>query len=289
MPELRRAARAKLLVNVGLASLALVTAGVVGFALFGPSTAATPAPSSSLSSTAPAPTVPTTVRAAEKRLTMAQAAEKLTGTTEPFTLAIIGDSTGFGPQSWVRQTVEQIVEQTGRPALIHEWNPTTGAYDPPNRVGPAGAETITVWNGSASGRNAQYSVDHLAAMLPGKADLIIVNHGHNLVSIEAADRQIRALLLAIRGGANELTAVAFTMQNPRTDAETARGEAVRAVIGNYVKTIEEVTVIDAYTAFQSAGNVPALLNSDGLHPVRAGYTIWANTVLPLLGLRPEAA
>jgi len=185
--------------------------------------------------------------------------------------------------------VEQIVAQTGRAAMVHDWNLKTNAYDPPNRLGPAGKETLVVWNGSASGQSAQYASDNLATLMPEPADLVIINHGHNIYGPVAADSQFRQLMVNLRTGNGKDSAVAFTLQNPRIDKDKDRDDTVRPVIESYGKSLPGVTMIDAYSAFTKAGDLAPLLNSDGLHPDRAGYTAWSNTVLPMLGLQPTAS
>lgn len=203
----------------------------------------------------------------------------------PFTLAVIGDSTGFSSTGWVRPTVEAITAQTGKAAIVRDWDVDTGAYAAPITVGD-GEPTLTVWNGSASGRNADYAAQNIATLLPEKADLVIVNHGHNSPAVYNATEHLKRLLNAIRTGTNgKDAALVVTAQNPRTDGEAAKIDAeVVTATKTTAATYKGATVLDVYGGFQDGGQpLPSLLAADGLHPSPAGYKVWSAAALKLLG------
>ena len=204
---------------------------------------------------------------------------------EPFTLTVIGDSTGYSTTGWVRPTVEVITAATGKAAVVHDWDATAVGYAAPVTIGD-GQPTLTVWNGSASGKNADYAAENAAALMPEKSDLIIINHGHNSGAVFNAMEHLKRLVSAVRTSGNgKDAALVVTAQNPRTDGEAGKvGAEVVAATKETAATYEGVTVLDVHSAFQNSGQpLPSLLVSDGLHPSPAGYEVWSAAVLESLG------
>jgi lysophospholipase L1-like esterase len=223
---------------------------------------------------------PTVRRVPDK---LADVLPKLHTTKDEFVLTVLGDSTGVGPQAWVRQTVERVAEASGRYTAIHEWSPDTGAYAPPVYVGPEGPVTLIVYNGSASGKNASYAAENLPALLPNKSDLIIINHGHNSPALLNAMEHIKRLINMIGGTANEYSAIVVTAQNPRLDAGAAVDAEVVAATRELPVTYPSISVLDAYAAFEAAGDLEPMLAGDGLHPAAPGHKVWADAAVKLLG------
>lgn len=122
-------------------------------------------------------------------------------------------------------------------------------------------------------------------------DLTFVSHGHNNGSGSSPEpfrndllALTETLTLAMPG-----TEIVLCAQNPRvntTDYNAAlRHEVMR------VSQIRGFGFVDAWRAFVAAspGGVPvaeptsgALIVSDGIHPNSAGYTVWANAIIPRL-------
>jgi lysophospholipase L1-like esterase len=259
----------------GLVILAIAAFAVAGFAMFrpAPDVSATPAPVvTPIASATPTATA----------RTVATVTPLLKQAGQRFVLSVLGDSTGNGPDEWVRLTVNTIVENTGRTASISTWNIDKGKYDQPEIVG-AGTPDLIVYNGSASGKKPSYSSENLAVMLPEKADLVIINHGHNNATPVEARTQIGDLIAQVKAGASYDAAFALTLQNPRMDKAKDTDALVVQGIRAQSALLPDVTVIDANAAFTTAGDLPSLLLPDGLHPSPAGSKIWAQTALKALG------
>lgn len=266
----------KTLANVGLAALAAVTAGVVGFAVM-----EDPAQSPAVVARSPVVTVkPTAAQPAYPLLADVAPALKQAG--QRMVVAVLGDSTGNGPDEWVRLSVDAIVQQTGRTVSLSTWNPDAGAYAPAEVIGP-GEPDLIVWNGSASGKRPLYASENLPAMLPEKSDIVILNFGHNNGNAVEARTQVGNLIGQIRSGASNGAAMATTIQNPRLDKYKDSAALVVDGLRTQTGLFPELAVIDVNTAFKAAGDLPSLLLPDGLHPSPAGSQIWAQTVLNVLG------
>jgi lysophospholipase L1-like esterase len=221
--------------------------------------------------------------ASKMPLTLAEVLPNLKSGKGQFVLTVLGDSTGVGPQAWVRQSLQRIADDTGRPASLRNWNPKTGKYDAPEHVGPAGKETLIVWNGSASGQNASYASQHLVAMLPQKSDLVIINHGHNSPALMNATEHLRGLITAVWRTESERAAIVVTAQNPRLDTGAKIDAEVVKMTKAIPATFPTISVIDAYKAFEDAGNLEALISGDGLHPNPEGQQVWTAAVMDALG------
>ncbi|WP_422758305.1 SGNH/GDSL hydrolase family protein [Paenarthrobacter sp. C1] len=260
----------------GLVILAVMAFAVAGFAMFrpAPDASAIPAPKVAPIASSPTPSASTTK-------TVATIAPTLKTQGQRFVLAVLGDSTGNGPDEWVRLTVDSIVEKTGRTASISTWNMDTAKYDMPEIVG-SGTPDLIVYNGSASGKRPVYSSENLPVMLPEKADLVIINHGHNNATPVEARTQIADLIAQVKAGASADAAFALTLQNPRMDNAKDNAALVVQGIRAQAALFPDVTVIDANAAFTAAGALPSLLLPDGLHPSPEGSKIWAQTVLKAL-------
>jgi len=214
---------------------------------------------------------------------LADVLPKLHDPNQEFVLTVLGDSTGFGSQAWVRQTVQQVADVTGRPTSIRDWDSKISDYGPAQHMGPAGKETLIVWNGSASGQNASYATAHLAAMLPQKSDLVIINHGHNSPALANATEHIKGLISAVWNTPSQYAAIVVTAQNPRLDA-AAKSDADVVTMTKTMPTIyPTISVLDIYAAFSAAGDLAPLLSPDGLHPAAPGYKIWTDAAVKMLG------
>lgn len=260
---------------IGLVTLAAVTAGVTGLAVTRPLDSDAPsavAPTSIIAPTALVPAVRTVV----------DVAPNLKQPGRRVVLAVFGDSTGNGPDEWVRLTVDAIVQQTGRTASLSTWSLITGKYDAPEIIG-AGVPDLIVWNASASGKRPIYASENLAAMMPEKADIVIINHGHNNSNAIEARTQIGDLIGQLRSSASADAAIALTLQNPRLDKLKDGAALVVQGIRAQANLLPDVAVIDVNAAFARGGELAPLLLPDGLHPSPAGSQIWAQAVLKVLG------
>lgn len=202
-----------------------------------------------------------------------------------FVMTVVGDSTGFPAQGWVEQSARQIRAETGRTVAIHTWNNEAEGYDPA-RVFGDGEPSLTIWNGSAPGKTPEYSIEHLDAIMPERSDLVVVNHGHNIPSAMGATTSMRALLEALPLDGS--TALMVMAQNPENVTGQRQQDVVQETT-ELVAQVPNVEVVDAFTAFQSADDLSALLEEDGIHPNEAGYRIWAELFTERLGFQFDPA
>lgn len=203
-------------------------------------------------------------------------AAKLRTTPEPITITVIGDSTGYPPQAWVETSLKDIANSTGRAVTLHVWDNNAAAYSPPRKVG-TGEPTLTVWNGSASGKDAQYSLNNLDALMPETPDLLIINHGHNV----GLTSSIEGLLVEASRKAPG-AAVAVMKQNKETLTTAAVQSLRMAEVQQIAAKYPGVRLIDAFALFPDTGGT--LMMDDGVHPNAAGYRVWADEFLKALGV-----
>lgn len=205
------------------------------------------------------------------------AAAKLREAKEPFSLTVIGDSTSYAKQGWVEVSAREISERSGRAVSIQTWNIETNAYDPEQLIGQ-GEPLLTIWNGSAPGRDAEYSMKNLAALMPQKPDLLVFNHGHNVAEMES----LRGLIYNAATTAGSQTAVAVMKQNPRVDEGAAAHVAKMELLPQMVADYPGVKLIDGFAAFGQ--DATSLLLEDGVHPNQFGYQKWADVFMQSLGI-----
>jgi microcompartment protein CcmK/EutM len=226
---------------------------------------------------------PPTAAAVKTPAALAPTVALLNNQQRPWTLSVVGDSTGAGSERWPHLLAVSMSAKYGRPVILHNWSTDTNAYGAPETVGAGQGQPIVIWNGSASGKNAAYSLANWAAMAPERPDLLIVNHGHNQGSAQEATSGAYDIVDRATNQWPNPPAVAVTLQNPTTDQNAARQESIVAGLRTEW-TGKPVTLIDAMQAFKAAPNLGSLLNADGLHPDAAGSVVWVEAVKHALGV-----
>jgi GDSL-like Lipase/Acylhydrolase family len=226
---------------------------------------------------------PPTKAAAREPGKLAPAVALLGDTKRPWTLQVVGDSTGASSVRWVYVLAARMSVKYDRPVVIHDWNVTSNSYATETTVGDGNGASIVIWNGSATGKGTQYSMDNWAAMTAQRPDLLVVNHGLNMPDADAARAGVKAVVDRAITQWPEAPALAVTIQSPRTDKSAATEEQTTDVLRR-AWTGSLVTVIDVNQAFKAAGDPAPLLISDGLHPSVKGAQIWADAVQKELGL-----
>jgi hypothetical protein len=204
------------------------------------------------------------------------AVTRLDDASAPFTLTVLGDSTGNDGDEWVANLARSIADEKGRPVTYCAWDAAAGRYSAPLTFGQGDAAPVTIWNGSAAGEGPDYSLANLPALAPSPSDVLVVNHGHNFVTPQQGAADEAALITATAARWQTAPAVAVTLQNPRlTDAaaQDANLAAVRELVVD-----SSYAVIDVASAFRAQPDLAALLQADGTHPDAAGQAIWVDTV-----------
>lgn len=270
-------ARQKVAGFVALGLLAIGALGVSAAALMRPA----PEASSSASFTPEAVVPPT--RTAPSRVTIAQAMERLKDPTRPFTMVVLGDSTGSDAVSWPGMVGEWLGGEYDRPVTMYPWSEGTKppGYQPPRELSTGTKAPVTIYNGSAPSRNTAYSMSELDKFIPGDksaVDLVIVSHGHNQ-GPATLRTQFGALASALLAQATNSSIVAI-VQNPEKSGSPhdAIHEDNLANLRLYTEGSNFET-IDIHKAFVDYGDF-ASLYKDNVHPAGAeGYRIWADVVI----------
>lgn len=267
--------------------VALVVAAVMVFAFAGWVTFRPAEPPANTSSTLRPPSETPTAEPdlAVDDVPLADALARLDEPGRPFTVSIIGDSTGASGEGWQVELGRWISTEYDRPVTLHPWAVETNphAYGPTWDLGDGANAPVTIWNGSASGRDITYSDDRLDELIPRKVtpDLIVFNHGHNLAAGEWASQAPRFL----EHLAQTYPSAAFLVmvQNP----EVAPSPKVEAQVVNVADARAYtqdagVAAVDVWAAFKRAGSVAEMTDRTGFHPTPDGYQVWADALLGTL-------
>jgi hypothetical protein len=203
-------------------------------------------------------------------------------TDQPYTISVLGDSTGNATNEWVHIAARKIAADYNRQVTVHDWNMDTMAYAKTTVYGSG--PPATIWNASGPGKSAQWSAQNFPAMVPDPVDLTIVNHGHN--DPRDAVPGIGALVnLAYDKGTG---GVVVLTQNPRLgDPVRAKLEAdtYQQIAATFNDRRLGVMVIDVFSTFPTGDALKGMLIADGIHPNDAGEQLWADTVEAGLQLR----
>lgn len=202
---------------------------------------------------------------------------------EPMTVAVVGDSTGNAPDEWVYLFGQRLAGR-GRTVIIHDWDVDQNAYTTETTLGPIGGAALEIWNGSASGKNAQYSADNWKTLVPQPPDLVIFSHGHNQSDASQAVAGMGGLMNKLSPAVPRV----IVLQNPRADEYADRQAGIVSELRDqFGSDRSPVALIDVYSAFEKTGDLPAFLNAqDQFHPNLPGEQLWEQTVASAFGLLP---
>lgn len=206
---------------------------------------------------------------------VADASALLADPAREWSMTLLGDSTGNDSNEFTFILAKQMSDHYDRPVIMHRW--LEGGYTKDVTIGAGPNAPIHIWNGSVTGSTGDYAVDHMEK-IAHKADLVMINYGHNYKSSWAAEtitlRLVRELDQRISA-----TAMLFVFQNPQ-NPESAYSTDVRNKIRS-MTTDAGYESIDVYQAFKDTSNVGALM-LDSVHPNPAGSKVWADAVSSVL-------
>ncbi|SEC59745.1 hypothetical protein SAMN04489806_3313 [Paramicrobacterium humi] len=203
----------------------------------------------------------------------------------PFVIAVAGDSTGNEPGEWVDLAFRRLAVETDRPLVEHPWNLESNAYDPEITANSDAANApLIVWNGSASGKTAAYSLEHIDTLLPKRPDILIINHGlNNVRKPRAVGPEFSNLLAAVEQRWPASVGYAVILENPRFDKWHEAHKRVLEDVRAWAAPRTNVLLIDVNAAYLAAEAGPAsFLVGDRLHPNPSGSALTAGTVLDAL-------
>jgi hypothetical protein len=206
-------------------------------------------------------------------LPFADAWSRIDDRSRPFTVVVLGDSTGNAQGEWVDVAFRALAEELDRPLVEHPWNLETGRYDEPITVNVAsGSAPIIVWNGSASGKTAEY--------VPEQPDVLFLNHGlNNVRRPDAVGGQFTDVLTRTEQSWPLAVGYAALLENPRFDDWADAHAAVLDRVQTWLDERPFVLGIDVHGAYLARTDLSTLLTADLLHPSPAGSTVTAETVL----------
>jgi hypothetical protein len=189
------------------------------------------------------------------------------------TMLFIGDSTGNETTEWIYLFATWLSQQYPTHSVSYAlWNDTTGAYDPATAISTGtGARSILVYNASVAGTAPMYLLgDKRAAAIDAvAADVVVWNHGHNLVTSTNQKGELLSGWETTRLAHPGASQVVF-LQNPNRDDEQMA--AVYATLISASRQYGDVTLIDGYDDFIAAGK-PAGWYTDNQHPNSTGQGV----------------
>ena len=271
--------RRRILLKVGIPVVIAAVLGGLFFALSPRPVAVTAAAGDSAGGTIAA--------AADSTFSLApfvDARDLLQDADRPFVVQVIGDSTGNEPGEWVDVAFRALASELDRPLVQHPWDVLSSAYLEPIRSNEnAPHALLEVWNGSASGKTAEYSLANFAALIPVEPDLVILNHGlNNVLEPAQVGEQFTALVAEIERHWPSQIGYAALLENPRLDQYSAAHDDVIAHVTSWLAEHQEVRAVDVHSAYLMSSDVTTLLLPDLLHPTPAGSALTAATVLDAL-------
>ncbi|RUR00837.1 SGNH/GDSL hydrolase family protein [Labedella endophytica] len=214
-------------------------------------------------------------------LPFADAWNRVDDAERPFVVTVLGDSTGNEQGEWVDRAFRTLAEELDRPLVEHPYDLTTARYgtEITSNTDADGAPLI-VWNGSASGKTAAYSLANYDTLVPVQPDVVILNHGlNNVRNPDAVGGEFSDILTRTEQSWPRSVGYAAILENPRFDDWADAHTAVLERVGTWLEDRPFVLGIDAHGAYLARSDVSSLLTVDLLHPSPAGSQVTADTVL----------
>lgn len=212
----------------------------------------------------------------------AEAMKLLDQQNRPFTISVIGDSTGAIDGNWVGQLAEWMSDKYDRPVEFHQWSvrQDPNAYQDATTIGDGDNAPIVIWNGSAEGKDVAYSLTNWDSLVPLDAatvDLAFVNHGHN-IGVGKLVTEGNKLLDKI-GDTMTSAAVVVIGQNPQNDTGGTLGPAQATNVRSWMADARRqgYAIVDVLDVFTKQGDYSKLLLG-AVHPTPEGFTLWADAV-----------
>jgi len=277
----RRASRGASWVQLGAIAVAFIVATALAWTAFNVSAAGVAEPREP----GPIPTFGSANTITPKRQPV-EVMARLEDPTKPFTISVLGDSTGAVADNWVLQTAAWLSETYDRPVEFHQWAVESAppTYLPEWDTSDGANAPIVVWNGSASGMPVSYTMDNYDALVqvdPAGVDLVFVNHGHNQSAgtlVRDATPLVDKILTTMPNAA--LVVIGQNAEGP--DAPNYIGHEANVTSWLAEAKRREIATVDVHSPFVEYGPYTELLDEVGVHPTADGFTIWTSQVVALL-------
>lgn len=229
----------------------------------------------------PIPTFTSAATASEQRQPDA-AMQLLAQQDRSFTISVIGDSTGAIDGNWVGQLAWWMSDKYNRPVELHQWSVRVdpNGYQPVQAIGDGDGAPIVIWNGSAEGKNVEYSLTNWADLVPvdpASIDLAFINHGHNVGAGQLVTEGTK-LLDKIDSTMTKASIVVIA-QNPQNDTGGTLGPAQATNVRAWMNAAKGkgYAVVDVLDVFIKQGDYSKLLLG-AVHPTPEGFALWAKAV-----------
>lgn len=272
---------------VAISAVAVVVAGSIAMAALslspGRSDAADPR-----ASYTPKPMPSETETTIPDRIGLADVMPRLEDDDRTFNVVVLGDSTGVSENGWHVNVAVWMGETFDRTAIIHPWDgrPEVDAYQDSTWGMTQGVNApIDMWNASVGSTKSDHPMTRLDRMIPVDADdvdLIFVNYGHNHTTGNILTEGSALMRKLVADYPN--AAIVPMLQNP--ERAGSPHASMQIAINSYWQRYAEnqgFDYIDAWSAFKAAPDLDALLDPVGdLHPNKAGYRLWSDTLIERL-------
>ncbi|WP_164739615.1 SGNH/GDSL hydrolase family protein [Microbacterium oleivorans] len=236
----------------------------------------------------PKPIPAETAKPIPDRIGIADVMPRLEDEDRPFNVVVLGDSTGVSENGWHVNLAVWMGETYDRPAIIHPWDgrPSVDAYQDTTWGMTQGVNApIDMWNASVGSTKSDHPMTRLDRMIPvdgQDVDLIFVNYGHNHTTgniLTEGSALVKTLVERYPDAA-----VVLMLQNP--ERAGSPHASMQMAINSYWQRYAEgqgFDHIDVWSAFKAEPDLDALLDPVGdLHPNKAGYKLWSDTVIDAL-------
>lgn len=253
---------------IGVAALGTVLVALVAFAVQSTQTTASEPPGPMITShSTPTP-----------RPIFAEV-QALVRDAHPLVVNVLGDSTGDNENEWVFLWALHLADQ-GATVTVHTWDPAIRAYSEPRILGDGG-RSIEIWNGSIPGQNADAALDLVDALQPVAPSLLILNYGHNLGKSPVGDAMENLAISTDERWSSSAPVVAM-LQNPALGIHEDRSQKGRDSVVAWADE-QGVPTVDVTSAFLANSNWETEYMRDEVHPNSAGYLVWGEQVIRMLG------
>jgi len=199
------------------------------------------------------------------------------------TILVVSDSTGNEPSEWVYRLAQKLAANNSALTVNYRlWDVANDVYLPPVVFG-SGAIVVDIYNAAVSGSRPDYFYgSRFATMIANISvlDLLIINHGHNLITQSNDTDTLRrrapqllelpAMLTRLYPGFGLI----FVAQNPQRDNNNYE-PVYRAIVD--AAGICSADLANVYSEFIRLGK-PADLYNDNIHPNFDGQTIFLDKI-----------
>jgi hypothetical protein len=204
-------------------------------------------------------------------------AELLARVDAPLTISVLGDSTGDQPTEWVALTGAWIGQTYNRTVTMATFDNAVKAYAPAVTLHEGAGKPVTIYNGSIPGTRSDEADPQLKQMVPGPAEMLWINYGHNH-GPDAWPAIQKTTLAATDITKTRVKNVMVIGQNPAV-GDALHEKKVKGILAG--AAVQGYVGVDVFKAFTDSPNMDDLY-LDVRHPSPAGSEVWTKAVQAVL-------